>query len=75
MAPSHLQSGKVALSLSGGKESPLMKPRPTNGRRVASSDVREYKIGIRGKDKVALSHLQNSAPFLIKNSNNLKKVF
>ncbi len=33
-----------------------MKPHPNNGRRVASSDVREYKISIRG-DKVAPSHI------------------
>ncbi len=36
------------VAKSGGKENPQMKPRPNNGCRGASSDVREYKIGIRG---------------------------
>ncbi len=36
------------VAKTGGKENPPMKPRPNNGRRVASSDVREYKISIKG---------------------------
>ena len=55
------ESGAISHTewqISGGKENPPMKPRPNNGRRVASSDVREYKIGIRGGIKVSLSHLQ-----------------
>ncbi len=44
MVPSHIPSGKK----SGGKENPPIKPRPNYEHRVASSDVREYKIDIRG---------------------------
>ena len=40
------------VAKSGGKENPLMKPCPTNGCKVASSDVREYKIGISGGIKL-----------------------
>ncbi len=40
------------VAKSGRNENPPIKPRPNNGRRVASSDVWEYKIGIRGGDKV-----------------------
>ncbi len=44
---------------SRGKENPLMKPRPNNGRRMASSDVREYKIGTRKENPLMKPHPNN----------------
>ncbi len=41
-------SGSVSPWKTGGKENPLMKPCPTIGRRVTSSDVQQHKIVIRG---------------------------
>ncbi len=53
VAPSHKPSGKKWRE---GKKDPPMKPRPNNGRRVVSSDVREYKIGIRGGKRRHLTY-------------------